>query len=380
MTVIATINNQGNIEVSKKILKSADLSFIRFTPDGSIYTNETVEIPSTFSGGNRNLAGNTLFELLPDIWSSASASIIVGVPKSVLVNRNGSTGGWGVIVAEPTRIQSGKTYTVSFEVRTTTVDSFSYNYVIDDNEGNKSLGENIYLIKDGQWHQYSFSIVADFTKTDCGILIGSDYRNSNGESFEIRKVKLEEGEMATFWTPSPEDLGYNIPMWIQNYDALVTINKDGIATKGVFLTNDDLYKNGNEIVPWVIGYINYYSQAIKHVDHLELSIIDGGGIATFTTDNMIDLTEISTMWIEWEVPTSGLSFLSYLIADTDKYSNPFSYTGARMYTSGSFEKKISVLDVSKLSGEYYLRVVGRWSNGVAPGNKETLNVYRIWGE
>lgn len=52
-------------------------------------------------------------------------------------------------------------------------------------------------------------------------------------SAEISDIKVEVGTVASAYSPSPEDLGYDLPHWIQNFDAPIQYHTEGVAVKEV---------------------------------------------------------------------------------------------------------------------------------------------------
>lgn len=81
-------------------------------------------------------------------------------------------------------------------------------------------------------------------------------------------MKLEKGLVATQWSLSPEDLGYTLPNWIQNFDNPVQFHNDGIATKELV-----------EIPSGLTGNRNLFK---GHVRNTEIKLNDYQGKGSFT--------------------------------------------------------------------------------------------------
>lgn len=149
---------------------------------------------------NPNLLVNTDYEATPLTYGGAVVSVQEGVPKSVFVEYTSGTT-FGVVTDRATVIENGKTYTMSFEARSTNVTALDYNYFLDVS-GNSPNPPNLDIIADGQWHSYSVSFKATVNKYVAGLLLAVDTRKQpNAKSFELRKVKLEEGTKSTRWIP-----------------------------------------------------------------------------------------------------------------------------------------------------------------------------------
>lgn len=82
-------------------------------------------------------------------------------------------------------------------------------------------------------------------------LIGYMYHNSTG-TIQVRKPKLEYGNVVTDWTPAPEDV-----------DAAISSVEDSIPTKVSDLTNDSNFQTSSQVETIAQGYANTAkSQAI----------------------------------------------------------------------------------------------------------------------
>lgn len=58
-------------------------------------------------------------------------------------------------------------------------------------------------------------------------------RSDSNYGTYLRNLKVEEGTVATPWSPMPDDLGYTIPDWIRNFDNPVQWHAEGVAVKGL---------------------------------------------------------------------------------------------------------------------------------------------------
>ncbi len=143
----------------------------------------------------------------------------------------------------------------------------------------------------------------------------------------------------------------------------------------------EFFNAGNEYSAitggWVEGYMSGNSATSKSNGNLYLTTqyISGSAISTFVTNNKINMSNLKTLKISWTKLT-GL--------DTDCYSNFGASNGKTDinfnagYTAkiGKFQTSTSSCDVSKLSGDYYLKIL----NQATSAQNTQLIVHRVWGE
>ena len=157
-----------------------------------------------------------------------------------------------------------------------------------------------------------------------------------------------------------------------------------------------LYKEGNEYEHltggWVHGYTRNanYSQS-KESDHLYAKVsssvnwdannVSGTeGVRTWVTDELIDLTEFNQIKIQWaNIGVDHSSVFSTFAVSPNKTGNYTDYT-ERVWLQYAFDRE-DVIDISSLSGGYYVRVHarGRFYDGSYDLYCELLTK-RIWLE
>lgn len=134
-----------------------------------------------------------------------------------------------------------------------------------------------------------------------------------------------------------------------------------------------LYNLGVENVQWNYSDsgLNGEHSGSKNSDHL-YQISEGSGYSKFTTDLRVDLTEYNKLYIDWELDiadyTTAIFCASPTTLDTDYVARVFH----RGLDGVSGTRRIDELDISGLSGEFYL-MVRLASNGV-------IKTYRVWTE
>jgi hypothetical protein len=118
----------------------------------------------------------------------------------------------------------------------------------------------------------------------------------------------------------------------------------------------------------------------KETDHLHIvatGAVSNVGRRTWVTNNAIDLTNISTLKVSWEVPVNGHQIVfsagvsKMTIATSDAVVLNSSPTNA-------FARKTDSINVSNLSGLYYIKISAQDSTTTVA--KTELNIYEIWGE
>lgn len=142
-----------------------------------------------------------------------------------------------------------------------------------------------------------------------------------------------------------------------------------------------LYTEGIENVPWTVGYVltGGGGSHSKESDHLYMTGTPTesiGGLQSYATEYKIDLTQIKTLYVEW-VNTGTLSDSNYSVfgAQTDRTVQEGFI--AKVMLSNTFSKKVTMLDVSEVIGEYYITVRAMGMGGVTTS---TVRAYKIWGE
>ncbi|MDD4896564.1 MAG: InlB B-repeat-containing protein, partial [Atribacterota bacterium] len=132
---------------------------------------------------------------------------------------------------------------------------------------------------------------------------------------------------------------------------------------------------------WTYGYIEgsgYYS---KDNNYLYLTAGDYGAFAerSYVTDYPIDLTCINSIVIDWS--NTGDDYdrnMSYLVvSSSSKHGNYDTDADARLERNRKFDRSTNTLNVSSLSGSYYIRVHARDDNSFQSGDDSRISVYSI---
>lgn len=127
------------------------------------------------------------------------------------------------------------------------------------------------LIKNFEW---TFTVPSDATKTQLSVLCtdqtAADY--AAGDFIALRELKLEEGEVATAWTPAPEDQvgATEIISRINMSPESITIEADRISLAGktIDLTSDNIVINSTNFSVSESGEI---TATAGHIGRYEIS-------------------------------------------------------------------------------------------------------------
>jgi hypothetical protein len=149
-----------------------------------------------------------------------------------------------------------------------------------------------------------------------------------------------------------------------------------------------LYNLGDENTAvtggWVVGASQTQSGASgsqnKEVDHLKLyaqgAATDANAWITYVTNNAIDLTNFSTMYIEWDVTHIGtVTNQSSAGVGTVKTDNGLLAYKFRQDTSTV--RAIESFDVTSLSGGHYCKL---YTFSAGSARNSTVKAFRVWLE
>lgn len=155
-------------------------------------------------GGARNLFKNTGFNS-PDgfltNWTKALGASVVQITETTAVSGycvgiSTSEVNGGIYYSSDiaTKLEAGKTYTVSFYARTS-----QGTEVIKSWRENSGSSTNFSLT--GSWQRYSYTFTQSTNKTGAVIF----YHVSGSGLFYLHSIKVEEGSKPTAWVAAPED-------------------------------------------------------------------------------------------------------------------------------------------------------------------------------
>jgi hypothetical protein len=141
-----------------------------------------------------------------------------------------------------------------------------------------------------------------------------------------------------------------------------------------------IYQDGKEYVPIVEGISDGDGTVSRESDHLliETGQADAATRRTWVTAVVVDLTNVDTLAIEWEgTVASGSPEFAIFIADKRKQGTHSTDFAAKLTKTANFSRSVDTLDVSGLSGYYFVRVHGRDDSSVT--NRDVnIKVYCIY--
>ncbi len=120
---------------------------------------------------------------------------------------------------------------------------------------------------------------------------------------------------------------------------------------------------------WTQGYGQTGGTQSKQSDHLQITTPPDPEL-TWVSTGTVDLTNVSAIQIDWANAASGTADAA-LVVSSSRTADANVYDG-RLLKSGSFGRTTDYLDVSGLSGPYYIRI-----HQMVTGSAATLKVYRV---
>lgn len=141
------------------------------------------------------------------------------------------------------------------------------------------------------------------------------------------------------------------------------------------------YWLGDESTDLTGGWRSYTGElasgtATKETDHLYIQSASGSAYRMgFETTNKVDLTDIDTLYLVWEGSMTSTGFVSMAVsASANEPADGVAQWFLR--ETGTFTERTDSLDVSALTGTYYIQVRCQ-SNSTQIA---TAQVYKVYGE
>ena len=126
------------------------------------------------------------------------------VIKVTLTAQTGPVGVHHAVISRKSSIKAGETYTLSFIARASQYISLNYIYLMRvESGGNQFIGR---VGVNENWQRCKLTFTANWDSDQAYLLIGSDSNYVENQWFEFHSVKLEYGNVATDWSPTPADL------------------------------------------------------------------------------------------------------------------------------------------------------------------------------
>lgn len=151
---------------------------------------------------NATIWGNTAFGTFSKSVLSNGRTAIKAMPAPNLVNAIGVTHS---VAGHKTHIVQGETYTLSLTARASVSGSLNYVWLMRKSGGNHMLSA---VAVSTEWQRVSITFQARWSNEQAYLLVGCNMRQGYPDDFwfEFHSAKLEVGNTATDWSPSPADL------------------------------------------------------------------------------------------------------------------------------------------------------------------------------
>jgi hypothetical protein len=141
-----------------------------------------------------------------------------------------------------------------------------------------------------------------------------------------------------------------------------------------------------ENTPFVVGFNSTGTVTENYTDglgslstRLNVTGITGVSEVAWVTDVLVNLTGYSSLKISWrQVGDANNNNASRLVVSTNKTADSTTFD-ARIANANTFTLQTDTLDISGLSGKYYIRVHAR-DNSASVSINSDLIVYKIWLE
>ncbi len=146
----------------------------------------------------------------------------------------------------------------------------------------------------------------------------------------------------------------------------------------------NIYNLGIEYIPFITGFTSP-SMSLNAFDKLSDHLYIGASSSlsstiaykTIVTDTTIDITNVKTLYIDWEnVGSTSGSTGAFLNVSTDKTGSYNVSSLAQITKTGRFTRLTESIDVSALSGLVYIKITAK---GYGSANAQ-INVYKVWLE
>lgn len=145
------------------------------------------------------------------------------------------------------------------------------------------------------------------------------------------------------------------------------------------------YDNGLEPVSWVEGYSLSTGSTEKYSSYLYAKVTGAPSEIVWVTSTLVDLTNINILYVDWDKQKYHASQFSQMYLSglyVYRYDNASygAYNARTIIWEDGVGRRTDSLDVSNLTGGYYISVGIRWTGTSDSGVNEDIKIYKIWGE
>ena len=328
--------------------------------------------------GGRNLAQRTNSMAWTSYYSS-NVTFLQDTNGRLAINVGYMSGSvWGVqqtgTAARSMRLEAGKQYTFSYEVRGTPGLEMNYNYIMNPGASNEMISVSGPPLQENAFVKYTGTFTKKVAAENSYIMIANRNGGAAGAFFEIKNVKVEAGNKATDWQPSPEDTTAEINTVMQPVQEKINLWAYEDTT---YIDGGSIYANSitaNQIAAGAIGADQIEAGAItagKIVsgaitsDKIAANAITAEKIAAgaFTADNIaagsITSTMIATQGLDAGVIKFGTMSGARIMANTldanvlksgTVIANDIYFSGILNGARGSFSGSVTVGSLTGSNG------------------------------
>lgn len=196
------------------------------------------------------------------------------------------------------------------------------------------------------------------------------------ENIAIDVVEIPVVDPSVLSQPTPPQTGIAVITVAgnENFSSRDPADYETVEYAGVDV-GETLYEEGEHEDDWVAGYSTGTGSQSKEADHLYLAASGtemAPGQRTYAKDAIVDLTNVNKIFIDWAATLTGDYPSAQLIVSTEKMSSSATYD-ARLQKDTTFTREVEELDVSGLSGNYYIRV-----HALGVGSSAEVQIYGIY--
>ncbi len=205
----------------------------------------------------------------------------------------------------------------------------------------------------------AISVLSPYVKNNFSAITNPTANDDSGDGYAVGSVWINTANQSIYYCV---DASEGVAVWIFIND------------------NHWYYKLGIEGALWVAGYSEGSGTQSKESDHLHLYAYNPSGSVygyrTYVTDVAIDLTSINTLKIDWVGTKTGSYAAAYFAVGMNKADLGMN---ASINQTATFSRTIDSLDVSALTGSYYIKIIV-WGDRDTTTHSFTADVYNVWGE
>lgn len=178
--------------------------------------------------GGRNLLLDTKDFVLNNSEATTNDGVCTITPTAAITTLNTN-------LSRSVALDKNQEYTFSFSISTPTAITYDLRPVAGTNITNNTIDASEYANNEWQWQK----VKVTFTVTSVSVSLRgrfSLYNLEAGKTYKIKGLKLEKGNVATDWTPAPED----IETRVTTAEATIEVNSEAIELRATTKSLDEL--------------------------------------------------------------------------------------------------------------------------------------------